>query len=253
VKQVPDTAAQIQIKPDGSGIVEEGLKYILNPYDEFAVEEAVRLKEKISSSELFVLTVGLERTKEILRTCIAVGADQAVLILEEGEPLDPFSTAELLAKKIESLHPDLILSGKQAADDDMAYIGGAVAQRLNFPFVSVVTQVEILENGKKAKIKRQIEGGEEIIEVDLPCVLSAQKGLNEPRYPSLAGMMKAKKKEIEVIKAADLVPDIRKFARTKLERLQPVPVRPAGKILQGSPEKMVKDLVRFLKDEEKVI
>ncbi len=253
VKQVPDTAAQIQIKPDWSGIVEEGIKYILSPYDEYAVEEAVRLKEKFEGSEVTAVTVGPERAKEVLRTCLAVGVDRAVLIHDQENSFDPYSTAELLAKKLESLNLDLVLCGKQAADDDMAYMGGAAAQKLNFPFISLVVQIEILKETGKAKIKRQIDEGEEILEVTLPCVLSAQKGLNEPRYPSLPGMMKAKKKEIEEIKPADLIPDFASLAKTRQERLQPVPPRSAGRILKGSPEEMVKELVKLLRDEEKVV
>jgi len=254
VKQVPDTATQIQIKPDHSGIITEGIKYILSPYDEFAVEEALRLKEKLGEGEVVVLTVGPEASKEMLRNCLAMGADHAIRIWEDGgEKIDPHLTAELLAKKLEALKPDLIWCGKQAIDDDMAYVGGAVAGKLNLPFASLVTKCELLEDKKHARVVRQIEGGEEVVEVGLPCVLSAQKGLNEPRYPSLANMMKAKKKVIEEIKASDLIPSFLSHVKTEVVKLEPPPPRPPGKILKGTPQEMVKELVKLLREEAKVI
>jgi len=248
VKQVPDTATQLRFKPDYSGIVSEGVKFIISPYDEFALEEALRMKEKAGSGEVIVLTVGPDRVQEALRNCLAMGADQAIWIKAEEGSVDPYLTAVLLSKKLDLLKPDLIWCGRQAADDDMAYVGGAVAEMLGMPFVSLVTKFE-----DPSRVTRQVEGGEEKIEVPLPCVLSAQKGLNEPRYPSLAGMMKAKKKEIETLNASDLVPDLASVQKTHLEKLEPPPARPAGKMLSGTPEQMVKELVHLLKDEAKVL
>lgn len=254
VKQVPDTAAQIQIKPDQSGIVSEGIKYVVSPYDEFAVEEALRLKEKIGEGEVIALTVGPARADEILRNVMAMGVEHTVRIWNPGiEKLDSYATAVLLAKKLDEIKPDLVWCGRQAADDDMAYVGGAVAEKLQMPFVSLVTKFELAADKKTVRVTRQIEGGEEIIEAALPCVLSAQKGLNEPRYPSLAGMMKAKKKEIEAVDALALIPDIMQRVKTELVRMEPPPVRPPGRMLKGTPEEMVKELVRALREEAKVI
>ena len=255
VKQVPDTATQIQIKPDRTGIVSEGVKYILSPYDEFAVEEGLRLKEKLGQGEVIALTVGPERTKEALRNCLAMGADRAIRIWDDatGDKLDSHATAELLAKKLSEITSDLVWCGKQAADDDMAYVGAAVAAKLDLPFVSLVSRFELSADRKTAKVNRLTESGEETIEVSLPCVLSAQKGLNEPRYPSLAGMMKAKKKEIEEVKAADLVPDPAGAVKAETVKLEPPPPRPPGKMLSGTPQQMVKELVKLLREEAKVI
>lgn len=254
VKQVPDTAAQIQIKPDQSGIVPEGIKYVLSPYDEFGVEEALRLKEKLGEGEVAALTVGPERAIEMLRNCMAMGVDQAVRIWNtEIEKIDAFGTAILLSKKLESMKPDLIWCGRQAVDDDMGVVGGVVAEKLQMPFVSLVNKFELLEDKKTVRVTRQSEGGEEVIEVALPCVLSAQKGLNDPRYPSLAGMMKAKKKEIEEVDALTLIPDIMQSVKSEMVRLEPPPPRPPGRMLKGTPEEMVKELVRALREEAKVI
>lgn len=255
VKQVPDTATQIQIKPDGSGIVQEGVKYLLSPYDEFAVEEALRIKEKLGSGEVTALTVGPERAKEMLRNCMAMGCDHAIRIWDQAleRVLDPNATAELLARKLLDLGPDLVWAGRQAVDDDMYFVGGGVAEKLGYPFVSLVNKFELLHDGKKARVTRQIEGGEEILEVSLPCVLSAQKGLNEPRYPSLAGMMKAKKKEMEEVKALELVPNILDLVRTEVVKVEAPAARPPGKMLSGKPDEVVRELIRLLREEAKVI
>lgn len=253
VKQVPDTATQIQIKPDHSGIVSEGVKYILSPYDEFAVEEALRLKEQ-NSGEVIAVTVGPERSKEVLRNCIAMGADHAIRIWHDAlEGIDPYATALLLAEKLKTLDLDLVWCGRQAVDDDMGAVGGVVAEKLNFSFVSQVTKFELNPDKETVQVIRQIEGGEELIQASLPCVLSAQKGLNEPRYPSLAGMMKAKKKEIEEVNALQLFPEIETQIKSKVVKIEPPPTRPPGKILAGTPEEMVKELVRLLREEAKVI
>jgi len=248
VKQVPDTATQIQIKSDHLGIVEDGVKVVLSPYDEFAVEEALRLKEKIGDCEVTALTVGPSQTAEMLRSCMAMGADRAVRIWDKSlEKIDPYVTALLLAKKLESAKPDLLWCGRQAVDDDMGYVGGVVAEKLGLPFVAQVTRFEYLVDKKAVKVVRQIEGGEETLEVLLPCALSAQKGLNEPRYPSLTGMMKAKKKEIEEVNAIELLPNAAEEARTTVIDLSPPPQRPPGKMLQGTPEEMVKELIHELR------
>lgn len=249
IKQTPDTAAQIRFKPDYSGIVSDGVKYVISPYDEFALEEAIRIKEK-SGGEVFCLSIGPERVKEALRNAMAMGADRAIWI-DADESIDPYAAALLLSKKLDGLKPDLVWCGRQAVDDDMAYVGGAVAEMLGYPFVSLVTKFEVSE--KSAVVMRQIEGGEERIEAPFPCVLSAQKGLNEPRYPSLAGMMKAKKKEIEEIKAPALVPEIASSVKTQIVKMEPPPPRAPVKMLSGTPDQMVKELAHLLKDEAKVL
>ncbi|MCK5187545.1 MAG: electron transfer flavoprotein subunit beta/FixA family protein, partial [Deltaproteobacteria bacterium] len=204
MKQVPDTEAQIRVKPDGSGIVDSDIKFVMNPYDEYGVEEALLLKEKFGGT-VTIVCLGSERAIEAIRTGLAMGADKAVHLDDPAfEGGDAFSTAKALAAAIKGMEYDLIFCGKQAIDDDLAQVGPALAEMLGIPQIVVVTKVEVSEDGKKAKVNRQIIGGEEIIEVPLPAVLTAQKGLNEPRYASLPGIMKAKKKEVKSVKIADL-------------------------------------------------
>ncbi|MBW2653172.1 MAG: electron transfer flavoprotein subunit beta/FixA family protein [Deltaproteobacteria bacterium] len=204
MKQVPDTEAQIRVKPDGSGIVDSDIKFVMNPYDEYGVEEALLLKEKFGGT-VTIVCLGPERAVEAIRTGLAMGVGKAVHLDDPTfEGGDAFSTAKALAAAIKGMEYDLIFCGKQAIDDDLAQVGPALAEMLGIPQIVVVTKVEVSEDGKKAKVNRQIIGGEEIIEVPLPAVLTAQKGLNEPRYASLPGIMKAKKKEIKSVKIADL-------------------------------------------------
>lgn len=256
IKQVPDTETQIKITHDGINIVEEGVKFVVNPYDEFAVEEAVRIKEKLGG-EVTVISLGPNRVKEALRTCLAIGGDKAIQIWDESFiSLDPMATAKILAAQISKMQYDLILCGKQAVDDDMAYTGPALAANLGVPFVSVITKLSFSPDAKTAVINREIEGGTEVIEAVLPAVFSAQKGLNEPRYASLQGMMKAKKKEIETVGASALgftSEQINSFVKTKIVSLAPPPPRPTGRIIQGSPQEAVQTLVKLLREEAKVI
>ena len=256
IKQLPDTETQIKIAPDGTSIVQEGVKFVVNPYDEFAVEEAIRIKEKLGG-EITVISLGPDRIKEALRTCLAIGADKAVQIWDESfASLDPMATAKILATQISKTQYDLILCGKQAVDDDMAYIGPALAANLNLPFVSVITKLSFSEDAKTAIINREVEGGIEVIEAALPAIFSAQKGLNEPRYASLQGMMKAKKKEIETVGTSVLgltKEQITSFVKTKIVSLTPPPPRLSGRVIQGSPQEAVQTLVKLLREEAKII
>lgn len=254
VKQVPDTEAQIKISPDGKKIVSEGVKFIINPYDEYAIEEALRIKEKLGTGTVTVLSLGPPRVKEALRNCLALGADQAIhLVHENGNEPDSYGAIFLLAQKIKTLPHDLILCGNKAIDDDMSQVGGGVAELLGLPFVSLVTKLEVDPQKKSVVLQRQIEGGLEKIECPLPALLSAQKGLNEPRYASLAGMMKAKKKEIEEIKIEDLVSGGEIARKTEIVKLDEPPPRRPGRILQGEVKEQVQQLVRLLREEAKVI
>lgn len=253
VKQVPDTEATV--RPDSSArgrIVEAGIKFIVNPYDEFAVEEAIRLKEA-KGGRVVAMTVGPPRSEEALRTCLAMGADDAVRIDPSGLPgLDTFGYAQLLAKAIAQDQFDLILCGKQAIDDDIGAVGTFVAELLGLPHVAVVTKLEIA-NGK-AVCRKEIDGGTQKIEVQLPAVVTAQKGLNEPRYPALRGLMLAKKKEIKVLTHSSLALAVDALRPTyQVEQLEVPPARSKGKLLQGEPEMTAVELVRLLREEAKVI
>ncbi len=258
MKQVPDTEAQIRVKPDGSGIVDGDIKFVMNPYDEYGVEEALKLKEKFGGT-VTIVCLGPERAVEAIRTGLAMGADKAVHLDDPAfEGGDAFSTAKALAAAIKGMECDLIFCGKQAIDDDLAQVGSALAEMLGIPQVVVVTKVEVSEDTKKAKVNRQIIGGEEIIEVPLPAVLTAQKGLNEPRYASLPGIMKAKKKEVKSVKVADLGLDSSAVgaagAKAKIIKMYSPPQREAGKIIEGdTAEEKAPKLAKLLREEAKAI
>jgi electron transfer flavoprotein beta subunit len=258
MKQVPDTEAQIRVNPDGSGIVDSAIKFVMNPYDEYGVEEALLLKEKFGGT-VTIVCLGPERAIEAIRTGLAMGADKAVHLDDPAfEGGDAFSTAKALAAAIKGMECDLIFCGKQAIDDDLAQVGPALAEMLGIPQIVVVTKVEVSEDGKKAKVNRQIIGGEEIIEVPLPAVLTVQKGLNEPRYASLPGIMKAKKKEVKSIKIADLGLDPngvgKAGAKTQILKMYSPPQRESGNIIEGeTAEETAPKLAKLLREEAKVI
>jgi electron transfer flavoprotein beta subunit len=206
LKQVPDTETKIEVKPDGSGIVEEGIKYIMNPYDEFAVEEALRIREKFAQGEVIIVSLGPPRAQEAIRTALAMGADRAVHLWDDGfTGSDSFVGAKIMARALKDLSFDLILAGKQAVDDDCSQIPQILGELLDIPQVTVVEKLEISEDRKKALAYRRIEGGaREVVEVELPAIISCEKGLNEPRYASLTGIMTAKKKELKTLCLSEL-------------------------------------------------
>ena len=257
MKQVPDTEALIKIKSDGSGIITDDIKYVMNPYCEFAVEEALKIKEKFGGQAILV-TLGPQRAVETLRTGLAMGADRSIHLNDPAfEGGDGFATAKALAEAIKKETFDLILCGKQAVDDDMAQVGPSLAELLNLPHVTLITKLEISADQKKAKVEREIEGGKEVIEVSLPAVFTCQKGLNEPRYASLPGIMKAKKKEVKAFNQAalGLPPDQVGAAGSKAKILKytPPPSRPPGKIISGEVIDAAKNLVKLLREEAKII
>jgi len=257
VKQVIDTGAALALK-DGR-VDTEGLPRVLNPYDEFAVEEAVRLKENApDDTRVTLVTLGPENFKDTLRRGLAMGADKAVHLLDPAfEGLDHLGVATALAKAIRTLEYDLILCGRQAVDDDMAQVGPALAVLLDIPFVAVVTGLTLSDDRSRAEVTRQIEGGSEILEAPLPLLLTCQKGLNEPRLPSLKGIMAAKKKEIAVMDAAAVGfdPAVMGAAanRVKETSLSLPPQRQKGVLLEGSPQEACSRLVNILRDEKKII
>lgn len=248
VKQVPDTEAQIKVKADGSGIEEAGIKWVMNPYDEFGVEEALRLKEKAGGT-VTVVSVGPARAMETIRTALAMGAEKGVHITDLDNA-DAFATASALAAAIKEIPFDIVFCGQRAIDDDSAQVGSILAELLGVPQVTIVTKLEVADN--KIKAVKPIEGAQLLIEAATPCVVTAQKGLNEPRYASLPGIMKAKKKPVDVKKAADY--GISSDFKAKLAKMMPPPSRPPGKIIQGDdPAVKAAELVKLLREEAKVI
>jgi len=258
MKQVPDTETKIQINPEGSGIVTEGIKYVMNPYDEFAVEEALRIKEKAGGT-VTIVSMGPDRATEAIRTGLAMGADKGVHLNDAAfQGADSYATAKALAAAIKDLPCDIILGGKQAVDNDNAQVYAALAELLGIPHVSVVTKLEVADDGKSAVAEREVEGGaKEVIQTSLPALIAAQKGLNEPRYASLPGIMKAKKKPIDVVDLAKsgLSADEVGAAGSKLKAVKYSlpPEREAGKVLEGEPEELAAKLAKLLREEAKAI
>jgi electron transfer flavoprotein beta subunit len=256
LKQTPDTEATIKITGDGKGIEEQNIKWVMSPYDEYAVEEAIRLKEK-QGGETVVVSMGPDRTVESMRTALAMGMDRGVHCWDPAfAGSDALATAKVLAAVIKKENPDLVLCGRQAIDFDQAQVPSFVAETLGLPQVFMVAKLEVKDN--KATCNRRIEGGEEIVEAALPAVLTCDKGLNEPRYASLPGIMKAKKKEVKKFGLADsgLAADQVGAAGAKLKVVayMPLPDRPPGKVFKGEETAdMVKKVVRLLRDEAKVI
>ena len=256
IKQVLDTAAAIQV--ENGQIVSPGSPRIINPYDEFAIEEAVRIKEKKPDTEITLLTLGPEGFKDSIKKALAMGADKAVHLMDPRfDGLDSYAVARVLASCIKKIPYDLVLCGKQAVDVDRAQTGPMLATFLAIPFVTVVTGVEFSDDFQSAKITRQVEGGSEIRELVLPFLVTCQKGLNEPRLPSLKGIMAAKKKEVSTLSAEDLGIEAGTLdcADNKViqENLCLPPERKKGIILEGSEEEMSGSLVRLLREEEKII
>ena len=195
ISQVPDTTAKIQVSGDGKSIEKTGIKFILNPYDEFAIEEGLRLRERFGGT-VIALTVGSETSKEILRTALAMGVDKAGIV-KTDDILDSYNVAENIAGYAKSISPDLVIFGRQSIDFDSSGMAPMVAEMLDLPSISVVSSWNIENNVLTAE--RDIEGGKEVLTCSIPCVISAQKGLNDPRYPKLPDIMKAKSKPIEEI------------------------------------------------------
>ncbi|MFA6451289.1 MAG: electron transfer flavoprotein subunit beta/FixA family protein [bacterium] len=255
VKQVPDTETRIKIKAGTTEIEREGVNMVLNPYDEFGVEEALKIKESKGGS-VVVITMGEAKAEEAVRTALAMGADRAIR-LDGAEFLgaDAFATAKALSKAVSGEQYDLIFCGKQAVDDDCAQVGTLVSAMLGIPCVNMVTKLEVGDGSVKAT--REIEGGVEIIEVPTPCVITAHKGLNEPRYPSLPGIMKAKKKELKPVAlgALGLAADEVGAAGSKsfITALEMPPERKAGQIFEGEAAEIVPKVVNLLRDEAKII
>lgn len=242
ISQVPDTTTKVAIAPDGKKIAAAGVKYILNPYDEFAIEEGLQLRAKHGGT-VTVVSVGGESAKEILRTALAMGVDKAVLV-KDDERNDSFGVAQNLAQIARNAGAEIVLFGRQSIDFDSYGMASMVAELLEMPSVSMVSKLSI-ENGKVIA-ERDIEGGKEVVETSLPCVLSAQKGLNDPRYPKLPDIMKAKSKPIEEHSS------VAGAARVETLSMELPKTNRVGKILGGT-EADIRELVRLLHEEAKAI
>ncbi|MGD6872489.1 electron transfer flavoprotein subunit beta/FixA family protein [Sutcliffiella horikoshii] len=251
LKRTFDTEERLSVS-NGS-INEDGAEFIINPYDEYAVEEAIQVRDT-HGGEVTVVTVGSEEAEKELRTALAMGADKAVLINTEDdvENGDQFTTAKILAEFLKDKDADLIIGGNVAIDGGSGQVGPRVAELLDIPYVTTITKLEI--EGGKATIVRDVEGDSEVIETTLPLLVTAQQGLNDPRYPSLPGIMKAKKKPLEELELDDLDLDEDDVeAKTKTLEIYLPPKKEAGRVLQGELDAQVKELVSALRNEAKVI
>ncbi|MBI3981327.1 MAG: electron transfer flavoprotein subunit beta/FixA family protein [Gemmatimonadetes bacterium] len=244
IKRVPDTETRIKPGADGKSIDEAGVKFVLNPYDEFAVEEALRRREAAGGGEIVAVAVGPDAAQETIRTALAMGADRGVLLKTDARVVDSLAVARLLAEDLRPGGYDLLLFGKIAVDDSSHAIGPMVAELLGVPCVSAITALDLTESAGSAE--REIEGGVEVVEFRLPAVLTVEKGLNQPRYPALKGIMAAKKKPLEV-KPVEL-----SGSGIEVLELALPPERRAGRIVGEGPD-AVPALIAALRNEAKAL
>jgi electron transfer flavoprotein beta subunit len=254
VKQVPDTETRVKVSPSGDAISEADVAtWIVSPYDEFAIEEALRIKEA-KGGEVVAVTAGPDRAQAVLRTALAMGADSALHVKDAAlEASDTLGAARALAAAIRTLAPfDLVLCGQQGVGGDHSQVPGMLAELLDLPQVTVAVKIEAGEG--QATVEREIEGGRETWQTPLPAVVSAQKGLNEPRYASLKGIMGAKKKPIQVLDLAALGLDAAAVApKVRVVAMELPPARPPVRMVEGDASTQAKELIRLLHEEAKVI
>ena len=243
VNHVPDTETKIKVSADNVTIDRAGVNYMLSPYDEFGVEEALRLRDKFKG-EVVAISLGGDANKDTLRKALAMGVDRAIL-LKEDAVRDSYGVAAALAAELKAFAPDVVFFGKQSIDYDNGQVGTLVAALLGMPSVNVVVKLNVNDDGT-AVCEREIEGGHETVQVKLPAVITAQKGLNEPRYPSLKGIMAAKNKPIEAKPAAPASPRVETLTMKRPE------AKNAGRII-GTDKTAVPELVRLLHEEAKVL
>ena len=254
IAQVPDTESRIKIGGDGRHIDETGLKFIVSPYDEFALEEAIRLKEK-SGGDVTVVTFGPERAAQALRECLARGATKALHVkADNAADADSFGIAKVLAAAIKTVPHDVIFLGKQGVGTDNSLVGPMLAELLGYPQVNVVTHMDVGDG--KLTAHREIEGAEEVIEASLPAVVTAQKGLNDPRYASLKGIMAAKKIPIDTKSIADVgLSDADVFnQRVVITKLELPPEKSGGRKIDGSDAATAaREILKYIKEEAKAL
>ncbi|MGB9301199.1 MAG: electron transfer flavoprotein subunit beta/FixA family protein [Anaerolineae bacterium] len=256
VKQVPDTETKIKVK-DGQ-VDHAETKYVVNPYDEYAIEEGLRVKERLGDSKITLLSTGPERAKDALKSGLAVGADEAIHLVDEAfEGSDPYATALILSRALQKLDYDIVFCGKQGVDEDHAQVGIILAELLDIPHVSVVTKLELSADHKSLVAHREVEGGHEVVAAPLPAVITAQKGLNEPRYASIKGIMAVKKKVIPEWNAEEIgvTTDSVGVGATKMVFTEVTlpPERLGGKVFDEDPVQDAKKVAHLLRDEAKIL
>jgi len=245
LKRVPDPDTRIRVKPDGSAVDLDGVKFAVNPFDSIALEEALRIKEKIGAVEVVVVTIGGQESVEQLRVGLAMGADRALLV-QSADGLDALAIAKVLVAVYRREQPAFVLMGKQAIDDDSNQVGQMLAALLGMGQATFVSKLELVENDTKARCSRETDGGIETVTVKLPAIITSDLRLNEPRYVSLPGIMKARKKPLEEVALADL--GLTAASRTQVLKLEPPASRKAGVRV-----KTVDELLEKLKNDVKVL
>jgi electron transfer flavoprotein beta subunit len=245
IKPVPNPDERVRIAPDGKSILREGVKTVVNPFCEIAVEEALRIRERTGTGEVVVVTAGGRESEQQLRFALAMGADRGILLEASGE-LDGLGTAKLLRTAVEAEAPGLVLLGKQAVDDDNNQVGQILAALLSWPQATFASRLELLDGGTRARVDRETDAGLETIEVPLPAVVTTDLRLNEPRYASLPGIMKARKKDVRFVDAAALGVDT--AAKVRILSLSAPGARAGGRRVADAAE-----LVRLLREEAKVL
>jgi len=252
ISQVPDTESRIKIAADGRHIDEAGIKFIVSPYDEFALEEAIRIKEA-KGGDVTVVSYGPDRVSQALRECLARGATKAIHVKGDTGEIDSLGIAKVLAAVVRELPHDIVFFGKSGVGTDNSLVGPMVAELLDYPQINVITHLEVGDGSVTAH--REIEGAEEVIEATLPVVLTAQKGLNEPRYASLKGIMAAKKITIETKAIADLglaEQDLK--AKVAVVAVDMPPEKSGGRKVEGSdPAAAAAEILRYIREEAKAI
>ncbi len=249
LKQVPDSTVRVKVAADGKSIATDGITWSISPYDEYAIELALEHKDGDPSTTVSVVTVGPARSRDALRQALAMGCDEASLVTADHAA--PLAVARALAKVVDEAKPDLVLCGKQASDDDQGFVGPALAEILGWPHVATITKVVPADGG--VELWREVEGGHEVWKAPLPALATVHKSEKEPRYPSLPGIMKAKKKEIPERALSALGVDATGPTWTVLS-MEPPPLRGGGKILKdGDAKQIAQQLATALRDEAKVL
>lgn len=251
LKRTPDTEAKIKLAAGHKTIDDSEFQYILNPYDEFAIEEALQTRDKVADSEVVACSYGGEVCREIVVKALAMGADRGIVVTDD-QPRDPLAISKILAKVVEREQAELVFCGKQGIDDDNMLVGVMVAELLGWPHVNVVNNFDL--NGRVANIEREVEGGQvEVYQTQLPVVIGANKALNSPRYVSLPGIMKAKRKPLAIVTVNELEVELTD-PQSEIVAYRYPPDKPTGKVFKDkSVDEMVAEVVQLLRNEAKVI
>lgn len=253
IKQTPDTETKIKLSGDGKSIEQGDTKFIINPYDEFAIEEGLKLKEKLGTGEVVIASFGGDSARELIVKGLAMGGDRGLLINNAGlENADSLTISKVLAAAVKAENANIVFCGKQAIDDDNMHVQTMTAEILGWPHINVLTKFDL--NGTTARVEREVEGGQvEVYDVQLPAIFGAHKALNTPRYASLPGIMKAKKKPFDVKNAADFGVT-GSTPKAVIKGYKYPPEKAKGQLFQGETvEVMVEKVVKLLREEAKAL